>query len=39
MTIVATGVMVSRALEAAGELAAAGIGATVVDPRTLTPAR
>jgi pyruvate/2-oxoglutarate/acetoin dehydrogenase E1 component len=37
LTIVATGVMVSRALEAAEELAASGIEATVVDPRTLTP--
>ncbi len=37
LTIVATGVMVSRALEAAGELAESGIEATVVDPRTLTP--
>ena len=37
LTIVATGVMVSRALEAADELARNGIEATVVDPRTLTP--
>jgi pyruvate dehydrogenase E1 component beta subunit len=37
LTIVATGIMVSRALAAAEELAAGGIGATVVDPRTLKP--
>jgi pyruvate/2-oxoglutarate/acetoin dehydrogenase E1 component len=37
LTIVATGVMVSRALEAAERLAAAGIESTVVDPRTLKP--
>src|SRR5215216_7961996 len=37
LTIVATGIMVSRALAAAEELAAGGIEATVVDPRTLTP--
>src|SRR5215216_8197427 len=37
LTIVATGIMVSRALQAAEELAAGGIEATVVDPRTLTP--
>jgi acetoin:2,6-dichlorophenolindophenol oxidoreductase subunit beta len=37
LTIVATGVMVSRALEAAERLAADGIAATVVDPRTLVP--
>jgi pyruvate dehydrogenase E1 component beta subunit len=37
LTIVATGVMVSRALEAAAELAAAGIDAAVVDVRTLSP--
>ncbi|TCP54029.1 pyruvate dehydrogenase E1 component beta subunit [Tamaricihabitans halophyticus] len=37
LTIVATGVMVSRALEAAEQLAAEGITATVVDPRTLKP--
>jgi len=34
---VATGIMVSRALAAAEELAAQGIEATVVDPRTLKP--
>lgn len=37
LTIVATGVMVSRALEASDRLAAEGVAATVVDPRTLTP--
>jgi pyruvate dehydrogenase E1 component beta subunit len=37
LTIVATGVMVSRALEAAATLAEEGIEASVLDPRTLTP--
>jgi pyruvate dehydrogenase E1 component beta subunit len=37
LTIVATGVMVSRALAAADQLATEGIAATVLDPRTLTP--
>jgi pyruvate dehydrogenase E1 component beta subunit len=37
VTIVATSVMVQRALDAADELAAAGISAEVVDPRTLVP--
>lgn len=37
LTIIATGVMVSRALEAADRLAAEGTAATVVDPRTLKP--
>jgi pyruvate dehydrogenase E1 component beta subunit len=37
VTIVATGVMVSRALEAAEQLAGHGVDTTVVDPRTLTP--
>jgi pyruvate/2-oxoglutarate/acetoin dehydrogenase E1 component len=37
LTVVATGVMVSRALEAAEQLAALGIEAEVVDPRTLSP--
>jgi len=37
VTIVATGVMVPRALEAAEKLAAQGIQATVIDPRTLKP--
>jgi pyruvate/2-oxoglutarate/acetoin dehydrogenase E1 component len=37
LTVVATGVMVSRALEAAETLATQGIEATVIDPRTLTP--
>jgi pyruvate/2-oxoglutarate/acetoin dehydrogenase E1 component len=37
LTIVATGVQVSRSLEAAERLAADGIRATVVDVRTLSP--
>jgi pyruvate dehydrogenase E1 component beta subunit len=37
LTIVATGVMVGRALDAAEKLAAQGIEATVIDPRTLRP--
>ena len=37
LTIVATSVMVGKALAAAEELAADGIEATVVDPRTVTP--
>lgn len=37
LTIVATGVMVSRALEAAEQLSADGIEADVLDVRTLTP--
>jgi pyruvate dehydrogenase E1 component beta subunit len=37
LTIVATGVMVSRALEAAETLAGEGVDASVLDPRTLTP--
>ena len=37
LSIVATGLMVSRALEAATRLAAAGIDAEVVDPRTVSP--
>ncbi|WP_431910709.1 alpha-ketoacid dehydrogenase subunit beta [Amycolatopsis thermoflava] len=37
LTIVATGVMVSRALEAAEQLATDGIEASVIDPRTLKP--
>jgi pyruvate/2-oxoglutarate/acetoin dehydrogenase E1 component len=37
LTIVATGIEVSRSLEAAALLAEQGIEATVVDPRTLTP--
>lgn len=37
LTIVATGIEVSRSLEAAEQLAANGIEATVVDPRTLKP--
>ena len=37
LTIVATSVMVGRALAAAEELAADGVDVTVVDPRTITP--
>jgi pyruvate dehydrogenase E1 component beta subunit len=37
LTIVATSVMVGRALAAADELAAEGLEVTVVDPRTITP--
>jgi pyruvate dehydrogenase E1 component beta subunit len=37
LTIVATGVMVGRALEAAETLAGDGIDCSVLDPRTLTP--
>lgn len=37
LTIVATGVMVSRSLEAAATLAERGIDVSVLDPRTLTP--
>jgi len=37
VTIVAVGIMVSRALEAAEMLASHGISAEVVDPRTLVP--
>jgi pyruvate dehydrogenase E1 component beta subunit len=37
LTIVATGVMVSRSLEAASVLAETGIDVTVIDPRTLSP--
>lgn len=37
LTIVATGVMVSRALEAAKVLADDGIDVSVLDPRTLSP--
>ena len=37
LTVVATGVMVSRTLEAATELAAEGIELTVIDPRSLSP--
>ena len=36
-TIVATGVMVSRSLEAAAQLASQGIEAAVIDVRTLSP--
>jgi pyruvate dehydrogenase E1 component beta subunit len=37
LTIVATGIEVSRSLEAAERLAADGIEVTVIDPRTLKP--
>jgi pyruvate/2-oxoglutarate/acetoin dehydrogenase E1 component len=37
LTIVATSIMVSRALDAAEQLAAEGIEAEVIDPRTLSP--
>lgn len=37
LVIVATGVMVSRSVAAAEQLAELGIDATVIDPRTLTP--
>ena len=37
VTIVATGAMVGRALAAADALAAAGVEAEVIDPRTLVP--
>jgi len=37
VTIVATGAMVGRALAAADALAAAGVQAEVIDPRTLVP--
>jgi pyruvate/2-oxoglutarate/acetoin dehydrogenase E1 component len=37
LTIVATGVMVSRSLEAAETLAEEGIDVSVLDPRTLSP--
>ncbi len=37
LTIVATGVMVSRSLEAAEQLASQGIEAAVIDVRTLSP--
>ncbi len=37
LSIIATGIMVHRALEAARELSKEGISAEVVDPRTLVP--
>jgi acetoin:2,6-dichlorophenolindophenol oxidoreductase subunit beta len=37
LTVVATGLMVGRALEAAERLAEEGIAAEVIDPRTLVP--
>lgn len=37
MTIIATGIMVSRALEAAQEAEKKGISVEVIDPRTLVP--
>ena len=37
LTIIATGLMVSRALEAAARLQQSGISAEVIDPRTVSP--
>ena len=37
LTIIATGLMVSRAMEAAARLQASGISAEVIDPRTVSP--
>ncbi|MGE5483931.1 MAG: alpha-ketoacid dehydrogenase subunit beta [Ignavibacteriales bacterium] len=37
VTVIATSIMVTRALEAAGQLEAEGISVEVVDPRTLVP--
>ena len=37
LTIVATGLMVSRALDAAAKLEQAGVAAEVIDPRTVSP--
>ena len=37
LTVIATGLMVSKALEAAIQLAEAGISVEVVDPRTVSP--
>lgn len=37
LTIVATGIMVSRAMAAADELATEGVDVTVIDPRTISP--
>ncbi len=37
LTMVATGVMVSRCLEAAEQLSGDGVEASVIDPRSLTP--
>jgi pyruvate/2-oxoglutarate/acetoin dehydrogenase E1 component len=37
LTIVATGIMVSRAMAAAEELAAVGVDVTIIDPRTISP--
>ena len=37
LTIVATSIMVSRALEAAEQLAGEGIEVTIIDPRSLSP--
>ena len=37
LTLVATGLMVSRALEAASRLESAGISVEVIDPRTVSP--
>lgn len=37
LTIVATGLMVSRAIEAAAQLEQSGISAEIIDPRTVSP--
>lgn len=37
LTVVATGLMVSRALEAADQLSDSGISVEVIDPRTISP--
>ncbi len=37
VTVVATGIMVSRVLAAAEELVKDGVGLTVIDPRTISP--
>ena len=37
VTVVATGIMVSRVLAAAEELEKEGVGLTVIDPRTISP--
>ena len=37
VTVVATGIMVSRAMEAADKLATEGVEMTVIDPRTISP--
>lgn len=37
LTVVATGLMVSKAVEAAAQLASAGVSIEIVDPRTVSP--